>query len=204
MTEIHERLQEARRHAGYEDAAAAARAMGVREPTYYHHENGTRGITRGQTAQRYARFFGVNIAWLLTGRGPMLAKEQPRAGIPIDGVVGAGARVELIEDPAGDSSPDEVVLPNDGTLGALIIKGDSNYPVFTDGEVVLYDRRPIRPTEIVGQLAVVQTIDGHRLLKTVRRGRTAETFRLISYNAPEEEEVKLLAAWRYIGALSHR
>lgn len=62
-----ERLQRARVLAGYEDAAAGARALGVPYATYAGHENGSRGF-KGQ-AERYAAFFQVDLTWLLTGRG---------------------------------------------------------------------------------------------------------------------------------------
>ena len=75
MTSAHERLAEARAAAGYETAADAARALGVREPTYFGHENGSRGL--GRAAQRYATFFKVSLDWLLTGRGEMRSGVRP-------------------------------------------------------------------------------------------------------------------------------
>ena len=41
--------------------------MGVGEPTYLGHENGSRGLSRA--AVRYARFLGVSLDWLIDGRG---------------------------------------------------------------------------------------------------------------------------------------
>lgn len=65
-----ERLRQARLATkGYADAAAAARAMGVKVPTYLGHENGSRGFA--SQASRYADFYRVNLDWLLTGRGRM-------------------------------------------------------------------------------------------------------------------------------------
>lgn len=51
----------------YETATDAARAMGMAPSTYMAHENGSRGGERN--AERYARFFGVDLLWLLTGKG---------------------------------------------------------------------------------------------------------------------------------------
>lgn len=67
MTEASKRLKFAREKAGYETASDAARAMGVTESTYLGHEGGNRGFA--SRAPRYARFFGVSVDWLLTGRG---------------------------------------------------------------------------------------------------------------------------------------
>lgn len=62
-----ERLQHARRLAGYANATDAAEAIGMARPTYLAHENGGRGFAK--YADRYARFFRVSYEWLMTGRG---------------------------------------------------------------------------------------------------------------------------------------
>jgi phage repressor protein C with HTH and peptisase S24 domain len=67
LDEPHQRLRFAREQAGYPRASDAARAMGVEEPTYLGHENGSRGLSRA--AARYSRFFHVSLDWLLDGRG---------------------------------------------------------------------------------------------------------------------------------------
>jgi len=59
----HQRLRVAREQAGFSRASDAARAMGIEEPTYLGHENGSRGLSRA--APRYARFFGVSLDWLI-------------------------------------------------------------------------------------------------------------------------------------------
>lgn len=74
--EMHERLAIARKLAGYETPTDAARALGVPEPTYLGHENGSRGLSRA--GPRYADFFHVSLDWLLNGKG------QPRPGVRAD------------------------------------------------------------------------------------------------------------------------
>ena len=59
----------ARVAAGYATAADAARAFGWTKPTYFSHENGSRGIGV-KTAAKYGKAFKVSGAWLLTGEGP--------------------------------------------------------------------------------------------------------------------------------------
>lgn len=66
--ELHERLAHARELAGYDTPTEAADALGVNRPTYYGHENGSRGF-RAPTARKYADFFRVSFDWLLNGRG---------------------------------------------------------------------------------------------------------------------------------------
>jgi DNA-binding XRE family transcriptional regulator len=68
MADQAERLRRARESAGYKSAIDAARAFGWKDPTYYSHENGSRGLTM-TTANRYGRAFRVSPIWLLTGEG---------------------------------------------------------------------------------------------------------------------------------------
>jgi transcriptional regulator with XRE-family HTH domain len=67
MTRTADRLQHARKAAGYQTASDAAHAMGASISTYLSHENGARGL--GKAAERYARFYRVSLDWLLAGRG---------------------------------------------------------------------------------------------------------------------------------------
>ncbi len=65
-----ERLIQAREAQGrFDGPTEAARALHVSPPTYLGHENGSRGFRA--SAARYAAFYGVQLAWLLTGKGSM-------------------------------------------------------------------------------------------------------------------------------------
>jgi DNA-binding XRE family transcriptional regulator len=95
MDTAYERLQSARRRAGYETATDAANAFGWNAVTYRAHESGERGL-RPAVAERYARAFRVSAAWLMTGEGP---QDQSSAEI-IDiwnRLLDAGARREVLD-----------------------------------------------------------------------------------------------------------
>lgn len=64
-----DRLREARNDAGFKFASEAARALGVKEPTYAGHENGSRDFD-DDSAALYGRRFGVRPEWLIYGTGP--------------------------------------------------------------------------------------------------------------------------------------
>lgn len=67
-----ERLRAAREAAGYKTGADAARALGMKQPTYNNHERaGTPGSRDygPDEAAKYARKFRVEDTWLLTGKG---------------------------------------------------------------------------------------------------------------------------------------
>lgn len=201
MSTPHERLKEARVSSGYDSASDAARAMGVGVSTYINHENGQAGITR--QAQRYARFFRVSLDWLLTGKGKMEQPAQAPFRVTIDGLVGAGARVNDNRADFLEIVPDSIDLPELENVGALIVEGSSQWPRWQAGEVILYDRRPVLPDKMVDKYVVVQDLNGHRFVKILRRGKRPGTWRLDSHNAPPEE-MELLSVCPYLGALANR
>jgi phage repressor protein C with HTH and peptisase S24 domain len=199
MKEPHERLQEARIAAKYPDAATAARAIGAPVATYQGHENGSRGLSRA--AQRYADFFHVSIEWLLTGKGEMRGRTPERQTIiPVDGLVGAGAVVEQIGKPETWGTTTAVTLPAGENLRALEVEGDSQLPRHFPGDFILYDKTPRIPGDLVDQYAIVDTLDGRRLLKIIRRG-LGDLWLLESLNG-EPELTGILAAYEYCGTIA--
>jgi phage repressor protein C with HTH and peptisase S24 domain len=71
------RLRAAREAAGFKSASDAAQRFRWRASTYMAHENGQNGIRAPEPALTYARVYGVDLNWLLTGIG-----HGPRAGRP--------------------------------------------------------------------------------------------------------------------------
>jgi phage repressor protein C with HTH and peptisase S24 domain len=198
-TPMGERVKKARLAAGYETGADAARALGMRVETYNRYENGSSKVTRA--ADRLARLFNVDFEWLLHGRGDM-RRHESGYNVPVTGLVGAGAEVEMVGDTSGWDAPDEISLLGSDRLCALQVRGESQYPRFLNGEYVLYDRMSVTPETLIGQYAVVQTDDGRRLIKILRRSpKGGDRWRLESHNAPPEDDVQLIGAWRYLGVL---
>lgn len=191
-----ERLIAARQAAGYASAAEAARALGVKFSTYAALENGQNGLSR--SGERLAQAFRVDLNWLLTGRGDMRGK---RPHIPIMGVVAAGSSVVPVHDAAGGGDLGEIDLPERGRIAALIVKGDSMYPRFMDGEHILYDPTPVAPSRLINCYAVAQAVDGRIMIKMLKNGRSTGRFTLWSHNAPDEE-VELLTCHRVLGMLT--
>lgn len=66
------RLRKAREAAGYETIAEAFDAFewGISYGTFNHHDNGTRGILYTYLPN-YARNYGIDLLWLLSGEGIM-------------------------------------------------------------------------------------------------------------------------------------
>lgn len=187
MSLPHERLQRAREEAGFSDATAAADALGVRRPTYYGHENGSRGL--GRAAERYARFFHVSLDWLLTGRGQPRKARATRDGdapasVGLVGYVGAGAETHFFAQDSGhlDEVPG-VEGMSDATV-AVEIRGES-LGTFFDRWLVYYDdvRRPVT-SDLINKLCVVGLGDGRILIKKIQRSKARGLFHLLSQTEP--------------------
>lgn len=69
-----DRLRAARRDAGYKTVRAACDAFGYHYPTYAGHENGARDFDF-DTAERYAKAFGVDATWLMSGKAPASSEQ---------------------------------------------------------------------------------------------------------------------------------
>jgi hypothetical protein len=194
MAEIHERLAEARKQAGYGSATAAADALGLRPPTYLAHENGSRGLKR-DAADLYARKFHVSLEWLLTGKGsrerrPLRPPPGEERHVPLVGYVSAGAQTHFF---ANDAPLDEVPAPagsSDMTV-AVEIRGDS-LGSFFDRWLVFYDdvRRPVT-TDLINRLCVVGLSDGRILIKKVQRSKARGLFHLLSQTEPPILDVEV-------------
>ena len=165
--------------------------MGVKVPTYVHHENGRSGLSRA--GERYAKFFRVNLEWLLTGKGPMRGQS-----IPVMGKVCAGAHVEYFDKSA---PPENIELIDPKRLAALQVDGKLMYPRFYPGEFVLFDLENVPPATLLNQYAVVQTLEGERLIKILREGRAPGLYTLELHSHLAIRDVQLLAAYRYLGVI---
>lgn len=194
MSLPHERLHRARKEAGFPNAVDAARAFGWNENTYYANENGNAPFSKN-AAVRYARAFRVELDWLVTGQGPM---RKGNRGVPVVGIVGAGAQVFPID----DGGLDPVVPPFSVPEGAIamIVRGDSMLPAYADGTYLVL--MPLAdPRDALHRRAVVTLDDGSRMVKTVEPGSSTGLFSLYSFNAAPIRDVVIVQAARVLGTI---
>lgn len=153
-TERAARLIEARKAAGYDKAADAARALGVAGPTYFAHENGSRGIGADAGAT-YARRFNVSFEWLMTGKRsesiPSNTSNEPNYSA-VNDLAAVAQSVPILGSVFGGVSGDRFAMgqavdfarrlpgiANNKTVFALYVRGDSMFPRFADGELIYVD-----------------------------------------------------------------
>lgn len=200
-TTLEERLKRAREEAGFASGAAAAKALGIKPASWNHYEN---GHTKGwlEDAVRIADRFGVRVEWLLAGRGHMKRASSDRSALPIVGYVAAQSEVTI----EGGEAPEpigEVDSIDAEEVEGLLVRGESAYPRYLDGDVVLVRRRPELPEDLLDQYAVVDVADGRSLIKIIRRGSKQTMFHLESFNAPLEMDVHIIRARAVVGSV-HR
>lgn len=173
-------MQEARKAAGYDTAADAARAFGWPEITYQAHEADRRGI-RPALAAQYARAFKVSQAWLLTGEGPRSGNgsaEKKLVALSVLGVVEAGTWREADTMGTGErvvAAPADQRFPNSRQF-LLEVRGDSMdrcrpTPLLPGALIRCIDFRGGEISLKTGQIAVVERKrdGGHLIETTVKR-----------------------------------
>lgn len=124
----------------------------------------------------------------ITGLPPPFAVEGPR--IKVVGHVGAGAEVFPFDDYAqGDGLEELEPFPTDAV--AVMVKGDSMYPRYFEGERIIYVQDGGSPADYIGQECIVKLEDGRMLLKIMRKGSRKGLFTLESWNAAPIEDQKI-------------
>lgn len=132
--------------------------------------------------------------WLLEERG-----DETAPGVPIMGVVGAGAHYKPYED---QGNLDFAERPPGGSeaYGAARVKGHSQHPVYRDGELIFFTEFRDDVDNFIGDDVIAELADGQMLLKTLGRASSPGQYSLLSHNAPEIADAKVLrvAAVRWI------
>lgn len=126
---------------------------------------------------------------------PAFDTTRPRE-IPIIGYVGAGAAIYPFDEGEPGVGFDVIHLPH-GMRGAfgLLVRGDSMYPKYEDGEVVICDDVVYDPQSLVGRYCYVKLADGRAFLKKLRNGSERGLYSLHSHNAAPIEDVALVDAF---------
>ena len=188
-SDFSDRLAQSRRAAGFRSPREAAQSFGWNENTYKSREGGVRGMPDQDEVRRYAHAFDVDFIWLLTGDRNASASYR----VNVMGKIGAGAAIlpELEQVPT--SGLYEIETPFTVPKGAIAfeVEGDSMWPRYDPGDVIVCWRQGSNFEEVIGWEAAVRTADGHRYLKRILKGAEPETFDLESHNAPPIRGVRL-------------
>lgn len=184
--ELHDRLRQLRIDRGYPSAAAAARAMGEKVPTYSAHENGTTPPPRAKLS-KYAAFFRATVDYLLTGKG----KPAEITQVPLVGYVGAGAQAQIFSDSQGPFDYVDAPLGSSDRTVAVEIRGESLGSFFDRWLIFYDDRREPLTSSMIGKLCVLGLADGRVLVKRLKRGQIEGRWTLESQFEPPIYDVQI-------------
>jgi Peptidase S24-like len=150
--------------------------------------NDRRGVTT-ETLMALAPVLKTTAAWLLEGIG------DPTPGnlVQVVGRIGAGAEIlpEFEQIPPEGLYEIEVPFPIANDAIAFQVEGDSMWPRYDPGDVIICWRQGTNVDEVIGWEAAVRTADGKRYLKRIQRGGASGTFDLESHNAAPIRGVRI-------------
>lgn len=140
------------------------------------------------------------------------AAEAAHTVVKVVGRIGAGQEIlpELEQLPPEGLFQIEVPFPVPDNTLAFEVEGESMWPRYDPGDVVLCWKEGTNANEVIGWEAAVMTDQGQRYLKRILHGSKAKLFNLESFNAPVIRDVKLTwiskvqlvvraGEWRQIG-----
>jgi len=147
-----------------------------------------RGVTT-ETLMALAPVLKTTAAWLLEGVG----EPTPGNTVQVVGRIGAGAEIlpEFEQIPPEGLYEIEVPFPIANDAIAFQVEGDSMWPRYDPGDVIICWRQGTNVDEVVGWEAAVRTTDGKRYLKRIQRGGSSGTFDLESHNAAPIRGVRI-------------
>lgn len=115
--------------------------------------------------------------------------------IPLAGHVGAGAAVYRVAHDSVTDRVENVDVPLAfGDVKALMVKGDSMYPAYRDGDVLLFGTNESGVDSLVGRECLVITGNDEWLVKILERGTKQGRFDLFSHNAAPIRDVEIIEA----------
>lgn len=157
----------------------AAEALGVSRSQFIKLERGERQLT-ADYIRRAAEAFNV------------LEKDvfSNTLTAPLVGYVAAGSEAHFFD---AQGPFEEVPMPENGTENTVAVeaRGDSLGPFFNRW-LVYYDELRTPPTsDLIGQLCVVQLLDGRTLVKKLMRGSHPDLYHLLSQTESPIEDVEL-------------
>lgn len=194
-----ERLRQARKQAGYSKGTEAANAFGWPVSTYLGHENGDRVPSR-DAAKKYAKAFRIRWEWLLEGEGTPTRKNRVR----VMGFIGAGSEIhpDFEQVPPDGLAEIEVPFPIPDTAIAFEVQGESMFPRYDEGDVVICSTNTPSAADVIGAEAAVRTKDGRRYLKRVLQAGK-DRYDLESHNAPLIRGAQLEWVGQVLGVVRH-
>jgi DNA-binding XRE family transcriptional regulator/phage repressor protein C with HTH and peptisase S24 domain len=123
--------------------------------------------------------------------GEQAVGQAPRA-VTVVGHVGSDGQVSLDDNKAAGAPTIEVPASEALSAVAIVVRGDSLYPVYQDGDVIFYALEASNDEQaFLGRECVVKLARGPTLLKRVMRGSERGSYLLLSHNGSPVDNARL-------------
>lgn len=160
----------------------AADAMGISRGQYIKLERDERRLNTTYIALA-AKAFGVSESQVIAKTSTV---------IPVVGLISAGGTIETAWEQQSEPLHEiEIPFPLGEDVIGLVVNGDSMWPKYDPGDVIVVSRSGESIEGLVGWEAAVRTADGNRYFKRLICGARKGLFDLESYNAPTIRGVEI-------------
>jgi transcriptional regulator with XRE-family HTH domain len=172
-------------------------------------ENGERNLA--------VKHLNVIARALQVGQRELISADESNPVVSVVGRIGAGQEIlpEFEQLPPEGLFQIEVPFPVPPNTLAFEVDGDSMWPRYDPGDVVLCWKEGVNAAEVIGWEAAVMTDKGQRYLKRIMQGSKTKLFNLESFNAPVIRDVRLkwiskvqavvrAGEWRQIGRTAQK
>ena len=197
IVSIHERISDLVRVYGNGKNTEFAELLGINEASLRGYRKNV--IPKSDFLEKVARTFDINLRWLLTGEGDMMAdpvhffETKCPDRIDPDGYINlydveASANLKTLFDNKDQNILGQIHIPNIPKCdGAVYVKGDSMYPLLKSGDIVAYKEIPLDMQHIFfGEMYLVSIdLDGDEYLtvKYVQHSDKGDDWiQLVSHN----------------------
>jgi Peptidase S24-like len=195
LARIEDRLKEVGLSA-HAASVAAQRPDAVRNLQRAVKNHDRRGMST-DTLVALAAVLETSAAWLLDGTGEQTQGNWLTGNsVTVVGQIMAGAEIkpEFERVPPEGLYKIELPFPVPAAAAAFQIEGDSMWPRYDPGDVVICLQQGNDVEEVIGLEAAVRTSDGKRYLKRIQRGAVPGTFDLESHNGAPIRGVSIVWA----------
>jgi hypothetical protein len=151
-------------------------------------KNGRLGINI-ETLTALAPILKTTVGWLLEGVGDSASGNLVR----VVGRIGAGAEIQPEFKHISPESLYEIEVPFPVSADAIAfqVEGDSMWPRYDPGDMIICWPQRTNAEDVIGWEAAVRAADGKRYLKRIQRGAASGTFDLESHNAAPIRGVRI-------------
>jgi DNA-binding XRE family transcriptional regulator len=182
-----ERIRRARKSLNLTQQEFAERLQ-VTQPTVHRWEKGFYDPDE-QALQRLSAMTDLPPAYFRYGEQ---AVTQGRRAVTVVGHVGSDGQISLDENKAQGVPTIDAPVSEALSAVAIVVRGDSLYPVYQDGDVIFYGLEASNDEQaFLGRECVVKLAKGPTLLKRVMRGSERGSYLLLSHNGSPVDNARL-------------